>query len=157
MRFEPKSEDQLKAETMLPDGDYDFQVMEAQDAVSKQGNDMIKVKLRVFTSNGERHLYDYLMPSMGFKLRHFCESTGLLSRYDAGTLEAGHCLRREGIASIEQEAGKNGYPPKNRVADYVVKQKDIKRAPAMPAPVAAPVAPATPASSNLPAEDDVPF
>jgi hypothetical protein len=149
MRFEPKTEDQLKAETLLPDGDYDFEVMDAQDTTSKKGNDMIAVKLRVFTNNGERHIYDYLMPSMGFKLRHFCESTGLLSKYDAGTLEAAHCIRREGIASIEQEAGNNGYGPKNKVVDYVVKQKDIKR-PTEPAVRQAPPPPADVADVDVP-------
>ena len=147
MRFQPRTEDELKAETLLPEGDYDFEVMEAADTTSKKGNDMIKVKLRVFTNNGERHVYDYLMPSMGFKLRHFCESTGLLSKYDNGTLGAADCANRTGIASIDIEEGKDGYGPKNKVTDYVVKQKDIKRA----APVQ------QPAATKTVAEDDIPY
>lgn len=52
MRFEPKSEDQLKAEFLLPDGEYDFTVTEAEEKQSAKGNDMIALKLTAYTPDG---------------------------------------------------------------------------------------------------------
>lgn len=156
MRFEPKTEEQIETEGLLAEGDYDFGVMTAEDKKSKKGSDMIALKLCVFSRDGDRHVYDYLVPQMAFKLRHFCESTGLLAKYDRGEVAAEDCLRKNGICRIEIEPAKNGYPAKNTVADYVVKQRDIQRPePAKPmAPVPVPAPASQPARTP---DDDVPF
>ena len=41
MRFTPKTEEQIHEENLFPEGEYDFQCIEANDAVSKSGNEMI--------------------------------------------------------------------------------------------------------------------
>jgi hypothetical protein len=128
MNFPPKTEEQLKAELIMPEGEYDFECVEASDTVSKAGNDMIKVTHKVFTPDGGfRLVTDYLMAKMAFKLRHFCETTGMMDRYDAGDLMARHCEGRTGRVLIQVDPERKGkdkdgndktYPPKNSVGDY---------------------------------------
>lgn len=120
MKFTPKTADELARESLLAAGTYPFEVMEALEKVSQKGNDMIKLKLNVFGPNGEQaHVYDYLLESMAFKLRHFAETTGLLKEYDSGQLSPHSCIGKGGFVKlgIEESAG---YPPKNAVKDYIV-------------------------------------
>lgn len=164
MQFAPKSEQELKSENLFAEGDYDFEVLEAEETRSKKGNDMIKLKLNVLDRSGNsRWVYDYLLESMGFKLRHFCEGTGLLSKYDQGTLTARDCIGRSGICKLQVEDASGAYPAKNSVADYVVKAAHVQRPAEQPAnqgratqPARA-TAPAGEFPDQLPNDDYVPF
>ena len=134
MRFQPKTEHEIAMANIWPDGDYDFSCVEANDRISKKGSEMIEVKLRVFSSNGnESVVFDFLLEAMAHKLRHFCESTGLLSVYDRGDLTASDCIGRNGICRLGSETG-GKYRPKNVVTDYIVKQRDIQRSPIFSVP-----------------------
>lgn len=124
MTFEPKSEKEIAAAGLLPDGEYDFEVTEASDEISKRSNAaMIKVKLGIY--NGAtigRFVFDYLMPSMAAKLRHFCDSVGLLKEYEGGALSAEMCKGRSGRVKLVIEQDKAGqYPDKNAARDYLVR------------------------------------
>jgi hypothetical protein len=133
MRFTPKSERELQEERLLPEGVYNFEVAEAEDAVSKKGNEMIAVTLRVFSDSGRALLVDdYLMEAMLFKLLHFCEATGLSAKYAAGTLEAQDCIGRGGKVKLAHEE-KGGFPPRNVVKDYVTAEAGASTAPQQPA------------------------
>ncbi len=149
MKFQPKSEDDLKRESLLAPGTYDFEIIEAKDAVSKKGNDMIALKMRVFSSDqGERTVRDWLMPSMGFKLKHFADTTGLTAAYDAGTLDAENCQGRSGKVILAIEDSEQ-YGPQNKVKDY-------EKTKAAAEPAMTPVAPPAirkPAASN----ETIPF
>ncbi len=150
MKFTPKTEDDLKRESLLEAGTYDFEVMSAEDAISKKGADMIALKLRIFTDRGERSVSDWLMPSMGFKLRHFAETTGMLAAYDAGTFNAEDCKGRSGRVLLRVEV-QEGYSPKNSVRDYE-KAKEPRESAMVTEAVMKPIKPA-------PAVDDsgIPF
>jgi hypothetical protein len=139
MKFDPKTEEDLKRETLLDPGTYDFEVMKSEDAVSKNsGKEMIAITLRLFSDRGERTVRDWLMPSMGFKLRHFAETTGLLSKYYAGTMNANDCLGRTGKVILVIKDSEQ-YGPQNNVKDYekakagaepaMVKPEPVKRIP----------------------------
>lgn len=123
LEFQPKTEKQLQEESLASEGEYDFEVLSAQDTKSKKGNDMIAVKLGLYSGDAIRHhVYDYLLPTMGHKLRHFCDATGLLAKYEAGSLCAEDCQGRAGRVKIKVEQDKDGkYPPKNVVDDYVIR------------------------------------
>lgn len=149
MKFQPKSEEDLKRESLLAPGTYDFEILEAKEAVSKKGNDMIALKLRVFSNDqGERTVRDWLMPSMGFKLKHFSDTTGLSASYDAGTLSAEDCQGRTGKVILAIEDSEQ-YGPQNKVKDY---EKTKATEPAL--------TPAVPPAIRKPAaakEDEIPF
>lgn len=146
MTFKPKSEKQLTEDRLAKDGDYDFQVLECSDETSKSGNTMIKLKLGIFHGDALRwHVYDYLVPQMEVKLRHFCDCTGLLADYESGTLSAQLCRGRAGRCRIVIEEGEGGYQDKNVVKDYILRKAK---------PLAPPMV--QPAATGG-QEDDVPF
>lgn len=126
MRFEPKTRQQLEdeekkrlEESLLPKGTYDFEVFRAEDTVSKKGNDMIALGLRIYAPDGSTpFVSDWLLEAMAYKLRHFCETTGLIAKYDDGTLCAEDCLHAAGKVQIDIEKAKGNYGPKNVVKDY---------------------------------------
>jgi hypothetical protein len=150
MKFDPKTEEDLKRETLLDPGTYDFEVMKSEDAVSKtSGKEMIAITLRLFSDRGERTVRDWLMPSMGFKLRHFAETTGLLAKYDAGTMNANDCLGRTGKVILVIKDSEQ-YGPQNNVKDY-----EKAKAGAEPAMVPTPK-PALP-KAGAATDSDIPF
>lgn len=124
MKFEAKSEEQIQKESLLPAGEYDFEVIEAKDTQSKKsGADMIALNLKVFRPDtGFVYARDYLMAAMAFKLVHFAKSTGLTDAYDKGELTGELCMGRCGRVRliVEEQAG---YAPKNSVKDYIVVTK----------------------------------
>lgn len=120
MRFSPMSEDELASASLLEPGVYPFEVIAANEEISKAGNEMIKIKINVFGSDGKQaHVFDYLMEKLQFKLRHFCETTGLLAKYEAGTLSELDCEGKAGFVKIKIDPANGSYSAKNSVQDYV--------------------------------------
>ena len=120
MKFTPMTEDELARASLLEAGEYPFEVLAASEEISKAGNEMIRVKLAVFGPNGQQaHVYDYLMEKLMFKLRHFCETTGLLAKYEAGTLGELDCEGKGGYVKIKIDPANGSYSAKNSVQDYV--------------------------------------
>lgn len=127
MRFQAKSDEELQAMLLCHPGTYPFEVLEAKERLSQKGNEMIELKLKYWDSDGrERMVFDYLLESMAYKLKHFCSSTGLLADYESGLLTDDKCKGKSGYVEIEvQEPRPKGdgtfYPPRNAVKDYVPK------------------------------------
>ena len=120
MRFSPMSEDELARASLLEPGVYPFEVISASEELSKAGNEMIRVKLNVFGPNDQQaHIFDYLMEKLQYKLRHFCEATGLLQKYEAGTLSEVDCESKSGYVKIKIDPANGSYSAKNSVQDYV--------------------------------------
>lgn len=132
MKFAPKTESELEISLLLEPGIYPFQVSEAINDTSKNGNEMIKIGLTVWGPEGRIHfVYDYLLEAMAYKLRHFCCYTGLIQKYESGELSANDCINKEGYVEIAIQKGKpngNGgnYPDINKVKDYVERPGDFK-------------------------------
>lgn len=122
MEFNPKSEDDLKV-SLLKEGEYNFDVLSASDTVSKAMNPMIKICLGIYADGDtiSARVYDFLLSAMEAKLRHFCDTTGLLSVYESGSLQASDCIGRSGKVRIVVER-KDGYSPRNTVRDYVCRR-----------------------------------
>lgn len=131
MKFTPKTEREIAEEGLLPEGEYDFEVIAAEEAISKAGNEMIVLRLRVFDQDGDqRTIRDWLMSDNHRKLRGACETMGLLDRYDAGSLDAADFIGRVGRVKLVIRKDKTGqYPDQNGVAFYV-RPGDEKRQPA---------------------------
>jgi hypothetical protein len=119
MKFTPKSNEQLDKEAAergpFRPGIYDFEFSDAVDDVSKAGNDMIVVTLKVYNELGEsKNVKDWLLEAMGHKLKHACETCGLEKEYNAGIVESFDFLNRSGRVKL---GIKNNF---NNVIDYVV-------------------------------------
>lgn len=156
MRYEPRTEEELEKErqdalnaSMLPDGEYDFDIAETSNAPSKaSGEEMITLKLNVFDNDGNGHIvFDYLTAKMGWKLRHAADACGIIDVYESGSLIASSFDFCSGKVKIKTQKGNKQYPnPKNVVDDYV-KRGTSEAAPK--APVNAPV--------GHPINDEIPF
>src|SRR5271170_1515658 len=122
MKFTPKTDDELATENLLQPGDYDFEISDAEETVSGAGNPMIKMKIKVFDHIGSyRIVFDYLVESMAYKLKHAAKSCGLGEAYDSGELEAYDFINRSGKCKIIIQKDKAGqYPDKNGISDYIV-------------------------------------
>lgn len=120
VQFTPKTDEELAAEGLLPKGEYDFEVKEAEETTSKAGNDMIKVRLSVMDDEGSPHtVWDYLLESMGYKLKSFADAVGMSNDYSSGNLSASEMEGRAGRVKIDIDPEKNGYPAKNVVKSYI--------------------------------------
>jgi len=123
MDFKPKTEREIREAQLAPKGDYDFDVLFAEDTVSKSsGKPMIHIKIGLYVEDAVKNrVDDYLMESMGAKLRHFCDTVGLLAEYESGTLTAEMCKGRSGRVRIIVDDKDEAYPPKNAVRDYIIR------------------------------------
>lgn len=132
MRFKPKSEKEIQEERfpVLKPGKYHFEVMAASEEVSKKGNQMIVLKLKILDDslNVLTFLKDYLMETMSYKLRHAAYSCDLGSQYDAGELHADQFIGKSGMLDLGIQKDKTGqYPDKNNVNDYVKEQGHVQK------------------------------
>lgn len=119
MRTTPKTEKELAEAGIWPAGTYDFEVLTAEDTISRKGSDMIKLKVKIFNDAGESQtLFDYILDAMPAKLRHAAEAFGLLEEYEAGGFEAIDCEGKTGKCKIKTDKSE-GYPDKNGIADYI--------------------------------------
>lgn len=150
MRFEPKTEKQIAEEGLIPDGTVcDFEVVEAEDAVSKAGNEMIAVKLKVWRpSGGTTILRDWLVSTLQRKILDFAKATGMADAYHAGTFDASDLIGKAGKLKVKVENSPD-YGAQNKVSYYVAGDAP-KREPAM-----AGGGGRKPAKSDL--DDDIPF
>ena len=125
MKVTPKTEQQIQESLLLPAGQYVCEVISAKETVSKSGNDMIVLQIKIYTETGsERLITDYLLDSMEYKIRHAAEAFGLLSEYESGFLTADAMVGKAVSCKIGVQKDKTGqYGPKNIVQDYIAIEK----------------------------------
>lgn len=141
---------------LIPDGEYDFQVIKAEEGLSKKGAEMITLTLNVYLPNGsQRSVKDWLVgsdaPMCIRKIRHFAKSCNLMALYEQGAIDQYACEGACGKVKIgSQESA--GYGVQNCVDDYVTESE--------PAPEPLPKGPTaaqTKAANGVAESDDVPF
>lgn len=131
--YEPisREESEIKTFELLDPGIYDFKVYEAKSKISRSGNEMIELKLKIINENKQEIIIlDYLLFSsnMSWKLRHFADAIGLTKEYEKKEFHERLCLNKCGKADIIIQHGSdrpNGgyYSDKNAVRDYVMTDK----------------------------------
>lgn len=135
MRFEPKTEEQLKEENLWQPGLYGFEILqevsfgssdtyETCNRQSKKGNDMIQLIIKVMNSEGDYIIItDYLLEAMAFKLRHAAVACNLEEKYNSGHLDANDFIGKTGMLELKIDKDKTGeYAAKNAVKDYVINE-----------------------------------
>lgn len=122
MKFTPKTEKEIREDGLMPEGEYPFVISNAEDKISKSGDEMIKLLIRVFNPDGSFNLVnDYLLESVAFKLRHACEACGLLDKYESGSLLAADFIGKKGMLKLSIRKDTTGqYGDQNKVKDYIV-------------------------------------
>jgi hypothetical protein len=135
----------------LPEGAYEFSVIDANDKTSQSGNPMIELQLAIKGPNGdELRIFDHLVfvKSMTWKIDHFRTSTGEQVVKGPASLDAIDCIDRCGKAllTIERFGGRD----QNKVSDYIDPAAE-KKPPAKPSSVKpASAAPKTPSMKTAP-------
>lgn len=131
LKFPPLTDEQLtemRRSKLFKKGVYAFAVNEAEDKISQANNPYIKLMVTLMDNDGtSTQVFDMLMESMHFKLKHFCDFTGLGEEYAKGELSAKMCKGRSGYCKVDIELGKpkgdfapgEYYPDKNVIKDYV--------------------------------------
>jgi len=117
MNFQPKTEQEIIDSKLLKKGVYEFEVEQATEKTSKAGHSMFEVRLKLNGSG--RVLTDYLLPEVPEKFRHAAAACGLLAQYESGSLSDSDLQGKRGKLKLGIEKGKNGYPPRNKVEDYL--------------------------------------
>lgn len=150
MKFTPKTEEEIQKESSKfgpwPNGVYDFEVFEAEDKTSKNGNDMLVLTLHIFNPDGHRRtVYDYLLENIPHKLKHAAEACGLHRQYTSGSLDKDDFYGKTGRLKLGIQPERDGYPAKNVVRDY------LPAKPVNGAAVSAPV------SRKVDLDDEIPF
>lgn len=125
--YTPKSENQLAQESLLPAGEYDFEIIETLDRPSKAGNYMYTFKLHVFDADSQpRIIFDYIALGNNFgerKLRHAADASGIINIYESGKMTPSDFQGRTGRLKLKQQPGNSQYPdPKNVVEDYIKRE-----------------------------------
>ncbi len=122
MEFDPNDSAPRSSFELLPTGEYDVEVMEAEERVSQKGNQMIALTLQARHPDGyEARVWDYLVsvPAAVFKIKMFCESAGLEAQFKGGRLTADECVGRKTRAKIIVEEGRDGFADRNSVEAYL--------------------------------------
>jgi len=126
MRFAAKTQKEIDESKLIPEGEYSFEVSSAADKISKSGNEMIEVWLRVYKPDGSFiQIADYLLESIPHKLLHICETLGLSAKYQSGQLTGNDFQPgMAGKLKLGIQKDKTGnYPDRNAVKDYIVDGK----------------------------------
>lgn len=135
MNFAPKSKQELSP--TLRDGTYPATVTKAEEKVSRSGNDMIALTLRVEAPEGGSVLVnDWLIPNDKnmWKIHAFCEAAGLSDRYMRGGLDAYDCMGACVNVKVRNEVSEQ-FGEQARVKGYVKPEPG-----AVPEPVGVPTA-----------------
>ena len=142
MQFKPKTDEEIQAEGLWPEGKYGFEIidqvsfgdniLETKDTVSKSGNDMIQIVVRVYNDNGQQtHVIDYLLEAFSKKLKGAAYACGLGSQYESGQLEARDFIGKQGNLYLgiqkgrPKDDGSGNYPDRNTVTEYARDEQTV--------------------------------
>lgn len=120
LKYTAKTEKEIQEEKNMPEGEYSFEISGAEDYVSKAGNEMIKLTVRVFKPDGSFNLVDdYLTEKMLYKILHLCEAVNMQEKYASGVLEPEDFIGKQGKLKLVIQEGKDGYSDRNSIKDYI--------------------------------------
>lgn len=123
MRFNKEDANQL-----LKEGEAHFQVINAEDKTSKAGSEMIELSIKVWDIDGKPgNIFDYLLPKLAWKIKHFCEATGMIDKFENESLCADDCNGKTGKLFIKTQPAFGQYPEKSVVKDYIKSTEDVKK------------------------------
>ena len=105
---------------ILPDGEYNFEVVTSEDTISKfnDGEEQIQLNLRIYHDGGVVFLNQWLSPSKTWKIKQFAYAVGISGRFESGKITAADCLDKAGKLKLGQYEDKSG-TTRNSVFKYL--------------------------------------
>lgn len=122
--FKPTNPNEFSS--IIPDGDYLFEVRKAEEGIGKDsGNPYLKLTLSIFHGEKEIIVTDYLSfgESSHKKLWGFCQSVLLENAYHDGEIDVHIVLHKSGRLHLTSQQNE-GYEAKNVVAFYKKQKKE---------------------------------
>jgi hypothetical protein len=128
MKFEPKTEAQIREENLVDGGFYRFTVLRTTQKVNKDNETYFSLKVRIKVGEKERIIFDNIKFSgkMMYKAKHFCDATGLIEQYNDGEIMPSDMDGREGELELIQTTNKETGEVQNFVRDYIVPKIEEK-------------------------------
>lgn len=112
----------------LDAGVYPFTIADAQESVSKQGNEMMVIDLELPKNTIVK---DYITSKATWKLKQLCECVGAADLFESGEITAEQLVGYQGHVAIEIQVDESGkYWPKNSVKKYLAEgERPTKKEP----------------------------
>lgn len=128
MKFTPKTEEELKKEMVaLVKGMADFEIEQVSEEKSSNGNDMLKVTLKVWDQEGtEGKIWDYITTTAQWKLKQLLDAVGQGDKYETGEIHTHELEGKTGKLKIRIQKATGEYGEKPAVAEYVKKSGQVK-------------------------------
>lgn len=118
---------------LLPEGEYRFDVSYAEEKVSQNsGNEMIQMNIIVSGLLDKKPVKKIIKSFLVgtekslFKIKEFCEATGMEDKYKSGTLLADDCFGKTGRCYVIIKDDKNNSEIKRNDIKYFI-VRDIKK------------------------------
>jgi hypothetical protein len=120
MRFNPEA----KANTdLLPNGEYEFVVVAANESTSSNDNDMLVLKLKVGANGSSKIITDYVVSKNVKKVKKLAQACGLGDLVSTGELLPENFIGRSGRVRLVVEKSRNqNWPDRNVVENYVTRR-----------------------------------
>lgn len=127
MQFTPLNDQQIKELSLYPEGRYRFKVIRTEQKRSKNGSDYFNLKMNIDVNGKWLTLFDMLFfeGKMLFKLKHFCDVTGIADKYESGNVMPYDCDNREGYLDLVQRVNQQTGEIQNSVKDYVIPEPEF--------------------------------
>jgi hypothetical protein len=107
LRFNPVITEQKSNDYSLNKGKGTWNVLFAQEKISKSGNEMIELTLELKDCKGKTgKIFEYLLVSNDkslWKTENFFKSAGKPEIYSSGAFGAGECMQLSGQCEIDNE------------------------------------------------------
>jgi len=109
MNFTPMSDEEIQSANLIPDGQYQAEVLDAQDKnehgqplLTQKGVEKINLQLKVYDQQGKAHtLQCVLTPAYMKLLKRFADAAGLSDQYKKGNINADTCLAVTRLIGVE--------------------------------------------------------
>lgn len=100
----------------IKSGEYQFEVLEAKESLSKYGNTMIELKLKLLKTG--TIVFDPKVETTPWKIKSFIESVGQHALLEMDEITSLHCQGAKGIATIEM-VSVDRFKPQPKVIRYL--------------------------------------
>jgi hypothetical protein len=128
MQFNPEAK---RPNFLLPKGTYNASIEGAEEKVSKKGNPMLVVDLRVYNGEHSKLITDYIVTggehAMDWKLAHLVSSTG--GDPSTGSIDPATLIGCPCVVKVRIQPPKGDFAEDNKIDDYLTVEED---APAKP-------------------------
>ena len=129
MKFNVLSDAELaKKRCVIVEGEADFTIERVEEKVSKRGNDMFEIQLKVWDKNGtDGSVRDYIVSTAEWKIHQLCDAINEPSLYKSGEIKPDLLEGKSGrCAIILDKTDRGEYPKVKMYLSYVDPMKRIE-------------------------------